>query len=187
MWLASYLKGATLFEHHPDSAALAGSRDLNGKLLAKIHVSRKATIFSRVVGNALSSSTHTSHEHNSYHPESALDQKPELMFYFEFSSESVLTDADTNRCRYENVCVADPHVNAPAEPKGVNKRNSSKCETNPDSRHWVRLLFCRSAQVEAQANTDPWVEAQLCLSILGHEDDRSTFTSAEHQVRAGID
>jgi hypothetical protein len=51
----------------------------------------------------------------------------------------------------------------------------------------VRLLFCRSAQVEAQANTDPWVEAQSWLSILGHEDDRSTFTSAEHQVRAEID
>ena len=51
----------------------------------------------------------------------------------------------------------------------------------------VRLLFCRSAQVEAQANTDPWVEAQSWLSILGHEDDRSTFTSAEHQVRADVD
>ncbi|PMD55386.1 uncharacterized protein K444DRAFT_87607 [Hyaloscypha bicolor E] len=51
----------------------------------------------------------------------------------------------------------------------------------------VRLLFCRSAQVEAQANTDPWVEAQSWLSILGHEDDRSTFTSVEHQVRADVD
>jgi hypothetical protein len=55
------------------------------------------------------------------------------------------------------------------------------------SSHRVRLLFCRSAQVEAQANTDPWVEAQSWLSILGHEDDRSTFTSAEHQVRADTD
>jgi hypothetical protein len=38
----------------------------------------------------------------------------------------IRTGADTKR-----VCVADPHVNAPVEPKDVDK-NSSTHETNPD-------------------------------------------------------
>jgi hypothetical protein len=114
-------KEATLFERRPDSAVLASSSDmyfwLNSQSAADNNFFNMDHTFTQPIGDTLRSSSYTSDEHDSYHPEPALGEKSEDRFYFRVFTESTL--AASRWFRHEKACAADPrpHLNALAEPQ----------------------------------------------------------------------